>query len=214
VSFWIIIVYFVIWAGVHSFLASRKAKTWAKGVFGPGVRRWYRFAFVAFAVLTLAPLAALMAFLSDRLVYSVASPWRWLMTTGQVVSFGFLIWSVMETRPMDFIGVSRLIGKTRKGKPKLMESGLYGLVRHPMYFFSLLIMWLSPSMTVNRLTLYGLISLYFFVGTYHEEILLEGEFGQGYADYRKRVPRLIPFLRFRRPVSGEPDVRPLGGEES
>jgi protein-S-isoprenylcysteine O-methyltransferase Ste14 len=98
---------------------------------------------------------------------------------------------------MDFIGLSRLTGKSRDGKPKLTERGLYGLVRHPMYLFSLLVMWLSPTMTVNRITLYSLISLYFFVGTFHEEILLEEEFGQDYADYRRRVPRMIPFFRRR-----------------
>ena len=210
-SFWVVIVYFIVWAVLHSFLASRRAKAWAKSLFGPGVRRWYRFAFVLCAVLSLAPLAALMVLLPDRMVYSLASPWRWVMTAGQALSLGFLIWTIMGTRPTDFIGVSQLIGRSRQGKPKLTESGLYGLVRHPMYLFSLPIMWLSPSMTINRLTLYALISIYFFVGTYHEEILLEEEFGQDYAEYKKRVPRLIPFLRLRRPFFGPRDARPGEG---
>ena len=190
--------YFMFWAGLHSFLASRKAKDLAKTHFGPNSRRWYRFAFVIGALLTLVPLLALLVLLPDRLIYAVPSPWRWIMKAGQVLSLGFLIWSIAAAQPTVFIGISQLRGKSHIAKSRLTRSGLYGLVRHPMYLFSLIIMWLSPVMTVNRLTLYVLIALYFFIGSYHEEILLEAEFGKDYSDYRRRVPRLIPFLNFHK----------------
>ena len=205
-GFWIIIVYFILWAGLHSVLASRKAKDWAGRRFGPSSRLWYRFAFVVLATLTIAPLVVLLFLLSDRTVYSVASPWLWIMMTGQGVSFIFLVWSIMAAQPMAFIGITQLVEGPHKEKPKLTRGGLYGLVRHPMYLFSLLIMWLSPDMTVNRLALYLLMGLYFYIGSYHEEMLLETEFGKDYSVYRKQVPRLIPFFRRRNRSAKSPSA--------
>ncbi len=47
-------------------------------------------------------------------------------------------------------------------------------------------------MTVNLLTAYILIILYFYVGSLHEERRLLAEFGDAYRDYYQQVPRLIP----------------------
>jgi len=227
-TFWIIILCFSAWAALHSFLASRTAKDRARGLFGPSVRVWYRFAFVVAAVLTLAPIAVLLFVLPNTLLYSVPSPWRWIMRAGQALSAILLLWTVLQTRPMRFIGVEQLLqwhrsrgegpaersrtwgpelpnandkaggGSSRTpGKPRLIRRGLYGLVRHPMYLASLPVMWLAPAMTANRLTLYALISLYFFVGTFHEETLLIEEFGDDYREYQKRVPRILPMPRRR-----------------
>jgi protein-S-isoprenylcysteine O-methyltransferase Ste14 len=65
-----------------------------------------------------------------------------------------------------------------------------------MYFTSMLVMWLSPTMSVNLLTLFALMSLYFIVGSYHEEMLLEKQFGTDYRLYRRRVPRIFPGFPF------------------
>jgi hypothetical protein len=47
-------------------------------------------------------------------------------------------------------------------------------------------------MTVNLLTVYILITLYFYVGSFHEERRLLAEFSDAYRDYQQQVPRLIP----------------------
>jgi protein-S-isoprenylcysteine O-methyltransferase Ste14 len=70
--------------------------------------------------------------------------------------------------------------------------GFYCYVRHPIYSFSLLLLWLTPAMTVNLLTVYVLTTLYFYVGSLHEERRLLAEFGEAYRDYQQQVPRLIP----------------------
>jgi protein-S-isoprenylcysteine O-methyltransferase Ste14 len=61
-----------------------------------------------------------------------------------------------------------------------------------MYTTSLLVMWLMPRMTLNLLTLFVCISLYFFLGSIHEEKLLVRQFGRTYEEYQRRVPRIIP----------------------
>jgi protein-S-isoprenylcysteine O-methyltransferase Ste14 len=65
-------------------------------------------------------------------------------------------------------------------------------VRHPLYFFGLLFLWLTPVMTINLLTTYLLFTLYFYIGSFFEERRLRAEFGPAYRQYQQRVPRLIP----------------------
>ena len=43
--------------------------------------------------------------------------------------------------------------------------GVYGLVRHPLYFFSLLVLWFTPQMTLHWLVFVILATVYFLVGS-------------------------------------------------
>jgi len=47
-------------------------------------------------------------------------------------------------------------------------------------------------MTINRLALFGALSVYLYVGTFFEERRLVHEFGDAYREYQRQVPRLIP----------------------
>jgi protein-S-isoprenylcysteine O-methyltransferase Ste14 len=55
-------------------------------------------------------------------------------------------------------------------------------------------MWLAPEMSLNLLTL--LMSLYFVLGSYHDEKSLVRQFGTDYLEYRRKVPRIFPGLPF------------------
>ncbi len=189
-------IYFVCWALFHSFLASLRVKRLAGRIFGETAKRWYRLGFVITAVLTLIPLLLLLLRLPDVSLYSVPPPWRWLMMACQAASLVLLIWTIMSTDPLDFIGLKQIYQKRSPYRSTLTTRGLYRFSRHPMYFTSMLVMWLSPTMSVNLLTLFALMSLYFIVGSYHEEMLLVKQFGSAYQQYRKRVSRIFPGLPF------------------
>jgi protein-S-isoprenylcysteine O-methyltransferase Ste14 len=190
----IIGIVFVCWAVLHTILASLRAKRLAGRIFAEAAKRWYRLGFVIIALLTLIPLVLLLFLLPDTLLYSVPPPWRWMMMAGQLAALALLVWTVMSTEPLDFIGIKQIQGGSYR--PTLTVNGLYRLSRHPMYLTSMLIMWLSPRMTGNLLTLFALMSLYFIVGSYHEEMLLIKQFGPAYQEYRKKVPRIVPGLPF------------------
>jgi protein-S-isoprenylcysteine O-methyltransferase Ste14 len=190
-----VVAYFAAWAVLHSTLASLRVKRLARRWFGEGARCWYRFAFVLVAVLLLVPLVILMFLLPNRTLYVVPSPWRWLMIAGQATAFAGMVWTVRATDATDFIGLRQLRGGGATFEPHLVRRGLYRWVRHPMYTTSLLVMWLVPTMSSNLLALFASMSVYFVVGSYHEEKLLLHQFGAEYEDYRRRVPRLIPGLR-------------------
>jgi methanethiol S-methyltransferase len=192
----IIGIYFVCWSVLHSLLASLRLKRLAGRIFGEAAERWYRLGFVIAAVLTLMPLALLLLRLPDIPLYSVPSPWRWLMRAGQLTASALLVWTVMATEPLEFIGIRQISRDRASFRATLTTRGLYRLSRHPMYFTGMLVMWLSPRMSVNLLTLFALISLYFIIGSYHEEMLLVEQFGEAYRRYRRRVPRIFPGLPF------------------
>jgi protein-S-isoprenylcysteine O-methyltransferase Ste14 len=192
VSVLVLIIYFVLYAGLHSLLAALRVKQWVQRSLGAEADRWYRLAYNVIAVITLLPLLPLLALLPDRTFYVVPSPWRWLMGGGQLLALVGLTTTLFQTDLWRFLGLSQLLAQRPDAGEALQVGGFYCWVRHPLYFFSLLLIWLTPAMSVNLLTVYLLFTLYFYIGTFFEERRLLAEFGAVYEQYRRAVPRLIP----------------------
>jgi protein-S-isoprenylcysteine O-methyltransferase Ste14 len=185
---------FVFFAGVHTGLATRRAKQAARRHFGEAVDRWYRLAYNLIAIITVAPFVYLVFALPDRQLWRIPVPWRYLTTALQLAAAVGLAAALLRGNPKGFVGIRQVVGGGESGDGGgLVTSGVYGCVRHPLYFFSTVILWLLPVMTVNRLAAVVLITLYFNLGSIHEERLLREEFGSAYDEYRMRVPRMIPW---------------------
>lgn len=79
---------------------------------------------------------------------------------------------------------------------KVIDTGLYGIVRHPMYAATLLL-FLSMPLVLGSLISFVIFLAYPFIivkRIRHEEAFLEKEL-EGYAEYKKKVKyRLIPFI--------------------
>jgi len=82
----ILALYLVGFAGLHSLLASLWLKRRARRAFGPGGMRWYRLFFTLVAVVTLLPLARLFYQHPGEVLYSVPSPWLWMMVPVQAAA--------------------------------------------------------------------------------------------------------------------------------
>ena len=188
----VISAYFVLWALVHSLFASRTVKRAACRMLGPSTRRWYRVLYVLFAVVSVAPLPLLVAVSESRTLYSVSAPWSWMMVGGQVLAGAGVLWTVMRTSPKRFLGIAQLVEGESRPRPDLQVRGFYRLVRHPMYSFSIVLIWLTPQVSIALAALYGLMTVYFVVGSMHEERLLADEFGPAYERYRRSVPGFVP----------------------
>lgn len=188
----ILIAYFVVWALVHSLLASLRFKDWTRRLLGPGTDQWYRLAYVVFAGITVLPMLAMVALLPNRTLYVIPAPWRWLMVGGQVSALVALVGAVLQTGPSYFLGLSQLLAKQTDQEDSLEVRGFYCWVRHPLYLLSIVFLWLTPAMTVNLATLYALITLYFAIGSLHEENRLLVQFGAAYRDYQRQVSWFIP----------------------
>jgi protein-S-isoprenylcysteine O-methyltransferase Ste14 len=189
----ILTAFLILWSAVHSLLASLPAKAWARRRLGSEtVDRWYRLFYVVVSGLTLLPLPVLLRILPDRTLYIVPSPWSWLMVGGQLVGVAGLTGAVLQTGALRFVGLTQPFAPDPADEGPLQVRGLYCYVRHPIYAFSLLVLWLTPLMSVNLLAVYLLTSLYFYLGSLHEEYRLLEQFGEAYRHYQQRVPQLIP----------------------
>jgi methanethiol S-methyltransferase len=77
--------------------------------------------------------------------------------------------------------------------------GVYNYVRHPIYVGLLLAFWFAPTMTVTHLVFALMTTAYILIAIQFEERDLINVFGKKYADYRRRVPMLVPFTRQHEP---------------
>jgi protein-S-isoprenylcysteine O-methyltransferase Ste14 len=79
---------------------------------------------------------------------------------------------------------------------KLVRSGPYGLVRHPIYT-SMLAVLCATAVIITPWPLFLGSLILFVVGTEirvrTEEKLLASQFGEEFQDYRRKVPAYIPF---------------------
>jgi protein-S-isoprenylcysteine O-methyltransferase Ste14 len=189
--FWLIFA-ITLWGIIHSITASLGFKQALRPLLG-GLMRGYRLLYNLFAAVSFLPILYLMFTLPDQVVYQVPSPWKILMIGGQALSGLCLLAAVLQTDPLSFIGIRQLFEEEKTGK--LVTSGFYRYMRHPLYTFGLLLLWLSPSMTVNSLMVSLSLTLYILIGAYFEERKLLREFGEEYAAYKSATPMLIPRLK-------------------
>ncbi len=80
---------------------------------------------------------------------------------------------------------------------QLVDSGLYGLIRHPMYtsfwLWGISQLLLLPNWIAGPAGLVSIAILY-FARIEHEEAMMRSQFGDKYDDYCRRTKRLIPML--------------------
>ncbi len=187
--------YFVLFGLVHSILAGMRAKSLARRTFENAADRWYRLAYVTLALVMVLPFIYILAFLPDRVLYSIRAPWRWLMVAGQMLAaFGALA-ALRQTNINYFFGLAQMRGEKEAGG--LVTNGFYCHLRNPLFLFGIVFIWLFPWMTLNLLAFNVLATIYFYVGALHEERSLLAEFGEKYREYRRKVPMIIPRLRCR-----------------
>lgn len=105
--------------------------------------------------------------------------------------FGYILYAVV-LKENEYL--SRTV-EIQEGQ-KVIDTGLYSLVRHPMYSATLL-MFLSMPLVLGSLFSFLIFLAYPFIiisRLRHEEIFLEKEL-EGYAEYKQKVKyRLIPFI--------------------
>lgn len=199
----------VLFAGVHSFLASRWAKDAAARLVGERVRNgWYRAGFVAHATWMTGWAIRQFVKLPDRELYHVRGPGALALRGVQVGALALLGWAVAIVRLPRITGTAQVQAFAHGGKvpPEMAAQGPtptadsqamdargpFRAIRHPDNLPIILLAWTFPRMTVNRLTLAILASAYAVLGSWHEDTRLRAAHGRVWEEWARRTPSLVP----------------------
>lgn len=183
---------------LHSLLAGQRLKQFFRSRLGErayyGV---YRVGYNLFAAVSLLPVIWATYFLPAPIIWTTEGIIRPALLCVQGVGLAGLLVSLLQIDLGRFLGWSQLRAYlSRQPLPlppeALQQGGVYALVRHPLYLFSLMVIWPMPVMTDAILMFNIGATLYFVLGSLLEEKRLIAAFGPVYADYQRRVPWLIP----------------------
>lgn len=188
---WICIL-FLSYFALHSLLASitfkqRVAQKW------PHVMPYYRLIFNILAVILSIPLIIIM------FVYPGEILWQWQ-------GMGFYISSVLSVLALvgfivslqyydlpEFWGTRQLKEHNTSvyDQENFHISPFHRYVRHPWYFFAIVLIWTRDVSTLQFLV-YTLVTVYFFYGSRLEERKLIAYHGEVYKKYQQKVSGIIP----------------------
>ncbi len=192
VSFWLILLAALAYGLLHSFLASQEVKAKVHQRLGLGADRWFRLTFNLIAILTLLPVLLLPILIPDKEIYQIPFPWSLITLSIQGAAGVMLLIGLYQTGITSFVGLRQAFLPEERRTARLVTGGLYRYVRHPLYLAGLIIIWLTPVLTWNLLAMVLGLTAYIFIGIHFEERKLLLEFGEAYAEYRRRTPMLIP----------------------
>ena len=111
-------------------------------------------------------------------------------------SIGGFYWGTKALTFFDPFGVREILNHLHGRNPKvtpLSIKGPYRFVRHPLYFFAIIMIWSCPDLTLDRLLFNVLWTAWIYIGAFLEERDLETDFGEAYRQYKRKVPMIIPW---------------------
>jgi len=164
--------------------------SWAAAAFWSG--RTVKRAAIREEVLTriLIPVGAILLFAGFRRQDGLSGTAGWTMTALAAAGFLFAWWARLHLGRL-WSGVV-----TRKADHRIVDTGPYGLVRHPIYAGIILAVLATGIAEARYQAVIGalILAVSFFLRARLEERFLSGELGAAaYEQYCRRVPMLIPF---------------------
>ena len=125
-------------------------------------------------------------------LWHASDPVAWLMAALTLVGFLFTWWARIHLGRLWSSNVAR------KADHRLVDTGPYGVVRHPIYTGITVASIATAGLrgTVAAWLGVGLMTLGWYVKARLEEGFLRDQLGaEQYASYARRVPMLVPFTR-------------------
>jgi uncharacterized membrane protein len=192
----------ILFAGIHSLLATKAAKKKATKVLGERKRNGlYRTFYNAQAVITFGALVLYGISLPDRELYRIRRPLSWFTYSIQAFFLLYLLYGAKQIGFLPFSGIPNLLklieGKTDiprepEGQGPALDvngemkaTGPFRTTRHPLNFGMLPILWLMPRMSVNLATFNVVTTIYLVIGSIHEEKRLKETYGEAFTNYQE-----------------------------
>lgn len=178
--------------GVHSLLASLALKRWM-AMHHPRLMPAYRMGFNAVALVGLVPVLWLMYRHPGPLLWQWSGWQAWLANGFALAAIAGFAASSRDYDSGEFLGLRqwRLRTASVEDQERFHISGFHRYVRHPWYFFSLVLVW-TRDMNAATLVSALMVSAYLIVGSRLEENKLLAYHGARYRRYMDRVAGLVP----------------------
>jgi methanethiol S-methyltransferase len=202
---------FILFAFLHSFLASFKVKKFIEKRIG-SFMAFYRLAYNIFFLWFFFYLWDVLP-RPDVELFELKFPWDIIILIPQFLSLAGIFWTLRYFSVFEFTGLSQIkrwkegsfISKSEEEnvnndnskdtfdeKLTLKIAGPYKVVRHPLYLFTIIFLCLRPTMDLFYLVFLIFLIAYFYIGSFYEERKLVSVFGDQYRKYQESIPRLFP----------------------
>ena len=182
----------MVYCVLHSVLASHSLKNRLKQRMKN--YRVYRVWYTLFAFIFL---AVLIYYQITIPTITLFSPGNLIVVTGMIIgSSGVLLMLVCIRKYfMSLSGLRSLFIENYSNE--LQITGVHKYIRHPLYLGTFAFIWglflLLPYLSLFIANI--IITIYTLIGIELEEKKLVAEFGEQYVQYRRKVPKLIPFTK-------------------
>lgn len=176
----------------HSGMMRATFRTWLSSA----IPRYYHPATYSIASGIVLTIVVLLWQTSQTVLFRIQGPLQVLPRAISLLAIAGFIWGVQALRTFDAFGRIPIVVHLRAKQlrpPDFVLRGPYLWVRHPLYFFMLVLIWSTPNMTSDRLLFNVLWTFWTVLGSYLEEKDIVAEFGERYRDYQKTVPMLLPW---------------------
>jgi protein-S-isoprenylcysteine O-methyltransferase Ste14 len=126
-------------------------------------------------------------------LYRIQGPWQWLAVAAQLGGILFTFLGSKAIDVLDLAGLRAVLSRAAPVHVPLVTSGVYGVVRHPVYVGWALLVCGAADMTATR-AVFAFVSIaYLALAIPWEERGLIEIFGAAYADYRWKTKwRMVP----------------------
>lgn len=197
---------FFAFAFVHSLCVTSRVKGLIRGLLGKRfVKAFYRLIYTIFSAATTFGAVWVVLKIPDHCIFRGPAWLRWPMHGVQAAGLVIGLLSFNAVHFLEFVGAAqawqymteRRVAGDMEGitGERLVKTGMYAVVRHPLYLAGIMIFTFEPNITRNWLTVSLLADAYFIYGAFVEERRLIKRFGDEYRRYMKEVPRFLPRLR-------------------
>jgi protein-S-isoprenylcysteine O-methyltransferase Ste14 len=195
-AYLILVILWVLFYFLHSFLASLNIKRKIKGMMGRQYI-WYRLMYSIFAIVHFVAILIYSAGIQQSILFE-KSPFMTYLGY-MAAAFG----TIILVRSMKYLSGGKFLGVSAhddlEDQEPLVIKGVHGYIRHPIYAGLILIFlgyFLYQPYPTSLVHLVMLL-VYLPFGIHFEEIKLISIHGKAYRNYRKEIPALIPYKRKR-----------------
>jgi len=139
-----------------------------------------------------------LMFLSGFIIAGLNYKYNWVMIPNSVVIISSIMFILAYILYAEVLRENAYLSRTIEVQEnqKVIDTGLYGIVRHPMYGATILL-FLSMPLILGSILSFVIFLIYPFIiakRIKNEEEVLERELA-GYSDYKKKVKyKVIPFI--------------------